>query len=221
MTMTSSAATRFAGYTALAGSACALSGAALNVASGADLDAFLASNDMAGYIEAARASSTMLTTNLTLWIVMALLMGASATIMTALSPSRPLRALIARYSVWVGFALVLAAYSAWLALVVKVVPSDHDAAVLVAETVGWFASRADWIATILVIGIGPTLLSAAGREDWVPGWLMRWGWVSAVAALLNALAMLTGGAGLTTWGFAIIPVGVGWMIAAGVVLLRR
>ena len=33
-------------------------------------------------------------------------------------------------------------------------------------------------------------------------------------------AMLTGGAGLSTYGFIIIPVGVGWLIAAGIVLLR-
>ena len=39
--------------------------------------------------------------------------------------------------------------------------------------------------------------------------------------LLNLIAMLTGGSGLLTYGFAIIPVGVGWMIAAGIVLLRR
>jgi hypothetical protein len=55
----------------------------------------------------------------------------------------------------------------------------------------------------------------------VPTWLLRWSYVTAFAGVLTAVAILTGGAGLMTYGFAIVPVGVGWMIAAGVVLLRK
>ena len=214
-------ATRIGAYTALAGSACALIGAALNIASGADLDGALASGEMAAYLTAAGDTAPVLVANLTIWIVMAFLLGISATMMTALCEQRPMHAQIARYSYWVGVPLVIAAYVAWIAVVVQIAPDTSPAAVLVAEAVGWFGSRADWVATILIIGIGPTLIARAGREDWVPTWLMRWSYLTALTALLNAVAMLTGGSGLVSYGFLIIPVGVGWMIAAGIALLRR
>jgi hypothetical protein len=140
--------------------------------------------------------------------------------MSALCTQRRLLASVATYCYWTGVPLVLASYVAWLAVVVQVAPDTSPAAVLITETVGWFASRADWVATILIVGIGPTFLSAAGRGEWVPTWLARWGALTACAAALNAVAMLTGGAGLSTYGFLIIPLGVGWMLAAGIVLAR-
>ncbi|MCH8954784.1 hypothetical protein IIA28_05610 [candidate division KSB1 bacterium] len=42
---------------------------------------------------------------------------------------------------------------------------------------------------------------------------------SGFSALKKVL--LTGGSGLSTYGFLIVPAGVGWMLAAGIVLLRR
>jgi hypothetical protein len=162
----------------------------------------------------------MLATNLTVWIAMVLLMGVAATAMATLSTRRPMTARVALFSYGTGVPLVIAAYVAWLAIVVRVAPDTSPAAITVATAMGWFASRADWIATILVIGVGPTLLAFAGRDTWAPGWLRTWSLLTAAAALLNAIAMLTGGHGLLTYGFAIIPVGVGWMIAAGVVLLK-
>ncbi|HUF09636.1 MAG TPA: hypothetical protein VMO47_09965 [Rhodothermales bacterium] len=53
-----------------------------------------------------------------------------------------------------------------------------------------------------------------------PNGFSGWGIVAVIASALTATAMLTGGAGLSTYSFLIIPVGVGWTIAAGLVLLR-
>ncbi|HMB93005.1 MAG TPA: hypothetical protein VKP65_19300 [Rhodothermales bacterium] len=214
-------ATRVGAYTAIAGSLCALTGAALWGLSGADLDAALATGDTASYLTAAGDASLMLVTNLTIWIVMIFLMGIAATAMASLSGHRPVIARFAMFCYWVGAPLVMAAYVAWLAVVVQIAPATSPEAIMAAEVVGWFASRADWVATILVLGIGPPLLSLAGREDWVPTWLARWSVLTAVAGVLNAVAMLTGGSGLTTYGFVIIPIGVGWMLAAGIVLFRQ
>lgn len=213
-------ATRLGAYTAIAGSACAILGAALGIVSGADMDASLASNDMATYLTTAGETSRLLVANLTLWIVMVLLMGIAATAMTALCEKRPMMAQVARFCYWAGAPLVLGAYVAWLAVVVQVAPDTSPAAIALAKAMGWFASRADWVATILIIGIGPTFISLAGRDAWVPRWLLRWSFATAVAGLLNAVAMFTGGSGLGSYGFLIIPVGVGWMVAAGIVLLR-
>lgn len=215
------ATTRLGAFTAIGGSVCAITGAALLAASGADIDQALASGDIASYLTTAGETTGLLVANLTLWIVMALLLGIAGTAMAALCERRQTVARIAMFCYSTGVPLVFAAYVAWLAIVVQVAPDTSPAAVLVTEVVGWFASRADWIATILIIGIGPTFISLAGRGDWVPAWLARWSIVTAIAALLNAVAMLTGGRGLTTYGFLIIPIGVGWMIAAGIVLFRR
>ena len=214
-------ATRIGAYTALLGSVCAISGAALMNIAGADLDTALAGGDIAGYLAVAGEGRHLLVMNLTLWILMVLLMGVAATAMTTLSERRPVLARIARYSYWVGSPLVIAAYVSWLALVVQVAPDTSPEALLLAKTIGWFASRADWVATILIVGIGPTLIALAGREEWVPAWLFRWSLVTAITGLLNFIAMITGGSGLTSYGFLIIPAGVGWMIAAGIVLYRR
>jgi len=214
-------ATRLGAYTAIGGSACAITGATLGILSGTDIDLSLVSNDMATYLTLAGENTRLLVANLTIWIVMVLLLSIAATAMTSLCKRRPLMAQLARFCYWVGAPLVIGAYVAWLAVVLQVAPDTSPAAVVVAKAMGWFASRADWIATILIIGIGPTFIAMAGRNEWVPRWLFIWSIVTAVAGLLNAVAMLTGGSGLGSYGFAIIPVGVGWMIAAGVVLFRR
>ncbi|MDX1440481.1 MAG: hypothetical protein R3284_11320 [Rubricoccaceae bacterium] len=211
---------RFASITALAGSACAITGAALWMASGTDIDVALARDDMAGYLAEAGANSGLLVANLTIWIVMAVLMAAAATAMTMLDGKDRLTSRLARFCYWAGAPLVITSYVAWLAIVVKIAPDTSPASVALAETVGWFASRADWVATILYLSLGPTFLSMGGCGSWVPTWLWRWSNVALFAGLLNAIAMLTGGSGLSTYGFVIIPVGVGWMIAAGIVLLR-
>jgi hypothetical protein len=212
---------RFGGLTAILGSVCALSGAGLQLASGADLDVALASGDMSQYLATAGENTPMLVANLVLWIIMVLLMGSAATVMASLGERRPAVARVGLLCYTTGVPLVIAAYVAWLALVIRIAPDTSPQSVQLAGVVGWFASRADWIATILVIGIGPTFLAFAGEGDWAPKWLVRWSLVTAVAGSLNAVAMLTGGRGLGTYGFVIIPAGVGWMIAAGVVLLRR
>lgn len=158
--------------------------------------------------------------NLTVWIAGILVVGVAGTAMALLGERRYLTARLALYCYTTGVPLVVAAYVAMLSIVVHLGPEATPEAVAVAKVVGWLGSRADWISTTLTIGVGPTLLALAGRGDWVPTWLFRWSFVTAAAGLLTALAMLTGGSGLTTYGFLVVPVGVGWMIAAGIVQLR-
>ncbi len=212
---------RIGAYTAINGAVTMIIGAALWGASGADLDRALASGELSNYLTAAGAARQLLVANLTLWIIGVFIIGVAGTAMANLCVRRPAIAQVAQFSFGTSVPLVIAAYVAWLAIVVQVAPVTSPAAVLVTKVFGWFASRADWVATILIIGIGPALISLAGRGDWVPTWLARWSIGTAIAGLLTAVAMLTGGSGLSTYGFLIIPAGVGWMLAAGIVLLRR
>jgi hypothetical protein len=69
----------------------------------------------------------------------------------------------------------------------------------------------------LIIGFGPLCLSYAGIGDWVPGWLALWCYLAGITGLLSIVGMLTG---ITALEFFIIPFGIGWMIAAGIVLVR-
>ena len=87
---------RLAGAAALAGSACALTGAALVVGSGADLDRALAEADLSGYLVQAAEVSSRIVAGLSVWIVMALLLGVAAMAMTSLSEDRLAFARVAR-----------------------------------------------------------------------------------------------------------------------------
>lgn len=211
--------TRLGAYTCLAGSISFIIGAALWGASGADIDQSLASGEMGNYLVIAGDVRPLLVANLCFWIFGALLLGVAGTVLATLCVQRRPVAQIALLCYRTGVPLVISAYVAWLALVVQVAPDTSPAAILLAETIGWFASYADWLSTILIVGFGPALISLAGRGDWMPTWLARWGIATAVAGLLTTVAMFTNA--LTSYGFLIIPVGLGWMISAGIVLLRR
>jgi hypothetical protein len=211
-------ATRLGGYAAIVGTATMLAGTALLFASGADLDTALASGDTAGFLTAAGETNQFLVANLTLWIIGVFIFGIAGTAMAFVSKRRVI-AQMAMYCYWTAVPLVIASYVAWLAIVVQVAPDSSATAVLLTEMTGWFASRADWIATILILGSGPALIAQAGRGEWVPTWLLRWSYVALLAGVLTAVSFFTGG--ITTYGMLILPVGMGWTAAAGVVLLRR
>jgi hypothetical protein len=196
-----------------------VAGAVLMTISGADLDLALEMNEISNYLVTANQGRFWLITNLCVWIVGVILLGAAATSISKLPTKRPEISLLIRYCYSLAIPIVVIAYSAWLAVVVKLAPQTNPNTILVAETVGWFASRADWIATILVLAIGPVLISVAGRNEWVPNWLRVWSYLALFTGLLNAVAMFAGG--LTTYGFLIIPVGMGWMFATSVVLFKR
>jgi hypothetical protein len=62
-------------------------------------------------------------------------------------------------------------------------------------------------------------MSQAGKNNCVPKWLAIWNYIALFAGLLNVIAMYFGG--LTIYGFIIIPVGMGWMVVAGIVHIRK
>jgi hypothetical protein len=209
---------RLAGYTAVVGAASFIMGAVLWGLVGADLDVSVTNGEMAEYLAAAAANKSLLIANLSFWIVGALILGLAGTTIANLSSQR-VWAQVAKVCYRTAVPLVIVAYVAMLSVVVQIAPDTSATAVSLAEVVGWIGSRADWVATILMIGIGPLFLSLAGQGDWAPKWLVRLGYGTGVCGLLTAVAMYTNGLG--TYGFIIIPVGLLWMVATGVTLLRR
>jgi ABC-type transport system involved in cytochrome c biogenesis permease subunit len=106
-----------------------------------------------------------------------------------------------------------------MALVVLIAPDTSDTAVYIARVVGWLGARADDIATALFLGAGPLFISLAGHGDWVPRWLLRWSYLAFFCGLLSIVVLYF--PGMSQYGFVIVPVGMGWMVAAGIVLLRK
>lgn len=195
-----------------------IAGAACKIASGADLDLALATGDLSGYLSGAAEVQSILVWNLSLWIGGVFGLGSAGVMLAAMGEERPATARMGRLCYTTAVPLAMAAFVAWLALVVQLAGEPSELTVTMAEVLGWYASRADWTATVLIVGFGPLLVSLAGRDDWVPSWLLVWGFLAAGAGVLTVLAMFIGG--LTGYGFLIVPVGLGWTIAAGIVLLR-
>ena len=211
--------TRVGGYTAVGGAVTMLIGAALWGTSGTDLWAALDSGDVAGYLVAAGTMRVQLIANLTFWIVGVLILGVAGTALANLCVRRRMPAQIALVCIRTGVPLVIVAYIAMLSLLVQIAPDTSATAVTIAQVVGWIGVRADDLATALIIGAGPLFISLAGRDDWVPTWLARWGYLAGVIGLFSLVVLYI--PPLRGLSFIIIPLGVAWMIAAGIVLLRR
>jgi len=210
---------RAAGVLALSGAGIMLLGAVVWMTTGTDLDAALMSGEIQVYLERASQHRGALVANLTLWILGVLVLGAGGIAMAGLRAERNLPGDLAGLMYTAAVPLAISAFVAWLAIVVQGSSSPDVVEVRLAEMIGWYAYRADGVATALIIGVGPALLGWSGRDLWTPGWLQSWGIVAAVAGIASFLPYyLPVPLGIS---MVIIPAGIGWTIAAGVVLVRR
>lgn len=212
---TDASTTRLTGITAIVGAVIMLIGAAFYYATGsaADLPPALHDGTIPAYLDAVNGSATIVT-NLSLWIVGATLMGAAGVGFALLGRQRTGLAGFGATAAVLGAATAIVCFMAWLAVVVA--PAG-DA--LLGETLGWFAWHLDHVATALIIGFGPMLYALAGKGSWVPTWLVRWGAVAGVAAVLSLVAAYVHA--LADIGMVIVPVGIGWMIAGGITAVRQ
>lgn len=209
---------RSAGMAAIGGAIIMFVGAALYFSSGTDLWAAVG-GDMAGYLVAVGGVKGQLVANLTLWIVGVLVLGVAVNAMADLSKRRRMTAQIAQHCARTAVPLAIMAFIAMLSLVVIIAPDTSATSVATADVVGWMGARADDLATALIVGFAPLFITLAARETWMPTWLVAWGYVAGLVGLLSLAVLFT--PPLAQIGFLIIPVGLGWMIGAGVVLLRR
>ncbi len=201
----------FAGYVSIAGAVSMLAGAALWGASGTDLWQALAGNQMEGYLSQLEAVKQLLVANTIFWIIGVLLFGTAGTLMSGFCTSSPRLAQLTLVLMRSAVPVAIVSFIIMLSLAI------HPPAVHSAINIGWIGTRLDDLATILIIGASPLFLSIAGRADWVPGWLAVWGYLAGIAGILGVIAMLSG---VVALGFVILPFGIGWMIAAGVVLIK-
>jgi len=212
---------RAAGITAIAGAVAMLVGTAFWAASGADLDAALEDNTIADYLTDAAANGTVLTTNLGFWIFGVTLLGLGGILLSRLGDQGSPATAVAQFAFTAGPAAAIVFFSVWLGIVLGLAPA-HVAGAQVEATalaLGHAASIADWIATVIILSVGGAAIAVAGRDTWVPRWLLRWAGLTAALGVLAIVGLLVDAR--TTLAMPVLPVGIGFMIAAGVTAIRR
>lgn len=203
----------FTGYVAIAGAISMLIGAAFWGASGTDLWQALADNQMDAYLTQLSEVRHLLVINTFFWILGVLLMATAGTLMAGYCKSNPGLATMGKVFMRTAASVAIVAFVAMLAL------AFYSKSAEVASITGWLGARLDGIATTLIVGFGALCLSIAGKDDWVPGWLKIWGIIAGMAGLLALIGEII--PTLQDMTFPIIPIGLGWMIAAGVVLNKK
>ena len=202
----------FTGSISIAGAVSMLTGAALWGASGTDLWQALANDQMEEYMSLLPGAKQLLVMNTSFWVLGVLLMATAISLMADFITSSRGFAQMAKVFSRIGASIAIVSFIMMLSLSIVNPPLE------VATIIGWVGTRIDDIATMLIIGFSPLCLSNAGKSDWVPGWLSVWGYLAGICALLGIISLFTG---ITALGFIIIPIGIGWMIAAGVVLIKK
>lgn len=210
---------RLAAYTSIGSAILMLVGAVFFIGSGVDLWAALLERQMPAFLANSAAVKKIVVANLSFWILGVFIMGIAGRALVALSQKRPGPAKVAQTCYSVAVPLAIMAFLGMMSLVFQVAPDTSASSVTLAGVVGWIAVRADDLATALLIGAGPFLISQAGRGDWVPKWLLRWGYLAGGLGLLAIVTLFV--PRQYVLGFVLIPVGLGWMLAAGLVLLRQ
>jgi hypothetical protein len=207
------------GYLAIAGGLSMIAGAIFWGASGTSLWETLADNHMESYLIEAAHAQTLLVINTGFWIVGVLLLGTAGTIMSGIAILKAGAARIALVCIRTAVPVAIVSFITMLSLTVKIAPDTSPASLVVAGVVGWIGVRLDDLATILIIGAGPFFISISGYGEWVPRWLHIWGFAAGLSGLLAVAAILF--PSVSDLSFIIIPVGLGWMIAAGIILVKQ
>ncbi|HMQ08879.1 MAG TPA: hypothetical protein PKC30_16380 [Saprospiraceae bacterium] len=201
-----------AGILSIAGAVSMLIGAGFWGASDTDLWQALADNQMEIYLTQLSEVRQLLVINTFFWVLGVLLMATAGTLMAGYCKSNPGLATMGKVFMRTAASVAIVSFVAMLAL------AFYPGSAEIASITGWMGARLDDIATMLIIGFGPLCLSIAGKGDWVPRWLNIWGYLAGFTGFLGLIGLLTGNVPLS---FVIIPFGIGWMIAAGVVLIRK
>lgn len=202
----------FAGGVSIAGALSMLIGAACWGASGTDLWQALATNEMESYLSQLPSAKQLLVINTCFWVLGVLLMATAGTLMAGFCTVNHGLAEMAKVFSRTGASVAIVSFIIMLSLAIVIPSAD------VAALIGWIGARLDDIATMLIVGFSPLCLSIAGKGDWVPGWLSVWGFLAGIAGVLGIISLMTG---IVALGFIIIPIGIGWKIAAGIVLVKK
>ena len=200
------------GRTSIVGALCMILGAVCWGASGTDLWQALADEQIGQYLLQLPKAKSLLVLNTSFWIIGVLLLATALSLMADFTNSNYGLAPLVKVLSQSGASIAIVSFIMMLSL--AIVNPTVDSATLV----GWIGARVDDIATMCIVGFCPLVLAIDGKNDWLPGWLSVWGYLSGISGLLGVISLFTG---IVALGFIIIPVGIGWMIASGIVLVKK
>jgi hypothetical protein len=210
---------RVGGLASIGGGATMLIGAVLYFSSGTDLWMAVDGGDIVAYLAAVGGVKAQLVANLSFWITGVLMLGIAWAAMARLRTQRPVLVQIAALMAGTAVPLAIISFLTMLAVVVKIAPDTSETSQAIALITGWIGVRSDDLATVLLVGFAPMFMALSARGEWMPTWLVIWGYLAGAVGLLSLLGLYLHG--ISTLGLLIVPVGIGWMIAVGLVLLRR
>lgn len=206
---------RTTGLVAIVAVAVMVSAAIIWTTTGTDLDTAVTDGTVAEYVAVAASDPVGIVAHLSGWVVGVSLLAAAAMMMARMTVGRRTISILAETIVLISAAVALAAFTVWFALVSA---ADRLTDESLMEVLGFIASRGDWIGTVGIVGITPFLLSRAGRDEWVPPWLVRVGYGALATGALATVALFTGD--LATLGFPVVLAGLVWYGGAGITLMR-
>ena len=195
-----------------------MSGAAVWASAGVDLDGAAETRTVHEILPDIATSSTALTATFALWLLGMTLYAATAPALARLDGASRLPS-IAAGLIGLGAPMAASAYAAFLVLT-NVLASAPGTDPTLANAVGYYATCADWVATVPMAGLVPAFVALSGRDSWAPRWMVGLAVVVLVASAATVVALLTG-SGLTTFGFVIVPTGMVLTLSVGIVLWRR
>ncbi len=206
---------RTAGLVALMGAVVMLVGAALYFAGGADAWLAVSSGDTEAYFTDAAANTTVLYAGLFFWVLGATTMAVGGGLLAGVGGGPA--GMAARSTYAIGAAAAVVAFLV-LAALVRLAGSGSTSYEL-GDVLAFLGTTLDDVATIFIIGVSPVLVGLSGKATWMPGWLSVWAWLCGIAGAVATLAIFMGAS--STLGFALVPIGIGWLIAVGVFSMRR
>ena len=200
------------GLALAAGAVTMVAGAISYFSAGADLWAARAQDSVASYLADVVGQQGRLDAALSMWCLGALLLGLGGSGLARQGRGTASSMASAAYAIGSGLAIT----SFLLMMAVVRIADEGAEAALVAEGLGFAGAHLDDVATAVLIGLGPVLVALSGA---VSGWLVRWAWACGAAAGVMLVSVYFDASG--TWGMVIVPVGIGWSLAAGITALRR
>ena len=209
---------KIAGYISIVGSVVMVIGAILWGTSGTDLWIALDNSTISNYLESSHLVSTQLVANLSFWILGVLILGLAGTLMANITTNHLSYSQIILICYRTAVPMAITSYIIMLSIIVQVAPDASETTITLTNVLGWIGVRLDDLSTALMIGIGPFVISLAGKNTWVPKWLLKWSYLTAILGLFSIIVLYF--SNLRQFGFIIIPIGVAWMLAAGFVLVK-
>jgi hypothetical protein len=206
------------GWLTILGAVGMLVGAGFSFASGADADVAIESGDVAAYLTAANDASTLLVINLSVWIVAICVLCVGGLLLAGTSEDGVARR-VSAFAFTTGAGTAVMFFSLWMGVVLALAPAyaTGESVESVALALLHGAVNADWVITVLILSVGGGFMVLSGQTTWAPNWLVRWAYLAFVA---GAFALAGIAVGFRSLPIAVVPIGLGMLIAAGTVAVR-